>query len=415
MKVSKGTMSGDTPNVQSIEKPNHIMLIAVKTQFEGFHRWKDAPDSHEYLRNWHRHMFHVEVKKDVAHGNRQIEFHAFKTEVEAYIHNYLKGMRFEKSCEQIALELLNKFDAAVVTVYEDDENGAQVFRRESKANSEKPETAKEAKAPKQGPGQQGLLDVKKILEEKYAVNPIKYKVIDLGLVIGDYFNILRTDNFSDELKKVESVITKKRTKPFFGIEAEGPLAEMRTVFVPCSEPNLSESKLDKYLIRLFDLMRDFRSDVQLYIGAGNAVCGADSNAVVRFLVSLFPLINQQVLQVQKYRKNTRFYLTFEVNSLKRLLENNLWIFDVMREYKDTICLTVISNLTSDFKSQEEFDAYIKRGFPLDWSKCLQILFKTVDAHKGIITLQDNWDRYSSACWQTSDKNVRYANDTDLDL
>ena len=54
----------------------------IRFQFEGFHRWKDAPKNQPYdiyfLRNLHRHMFHIEVWIEQKHNERDIEYLTFK-------------------------------------------------------------------------------------------------------------------------------------------------------------------------------------------------------------------------------------------------------------------------------------------------------------------------------------------------
>lgn len=103
--------------------------IFVTLQFEGFHRWKDAPEEHAYLRDYHRHMFHVRVELPVEHSNRDTEFIAFKRKVEGWLQIFSGwDRRFEYSCEQLAEKILRQFGASVVTVSEDGENGAIVER-----------------------------------------------------------------------------------------------------------------------------------------------------------------------------------------------------------------------------------------------------------------------------------------------
>ena len=43
------------------------IFVVVKTEFEGFHSWEDAPDEVSFLRNLHRHIFHVTAKWKVNH------------------------------------------------------------------------------------------------------------------------------------------------------------------------------------------------------------------------------------------------------------------------------------------------------------------------------------------------------------
>lgn len=50
----------------------------VTFQFEHYHRWPDAPEECQFLRNLHRHMFHVEVWVEQFHNERDIEYITFK-------------------------------------------------------------------------------------------------------------------------------------------------------------------------------------------------------------------------------------------------------------------------------------------------------------------------------------------------
>ena len=101
-------------------------IVWVTTIFEAFHRWKDAPQDVEFLRDYHRHLFHVKVGVLVNHGDREIEFFQFKRRLEDIIENTWAGKRLNESCEMIAEDLLNFLDASFVTVSEDGENGATV-------------------------------------------------------------------------------------------------------------------------------------------------------------------------------------------------------------------------------------------------------------------------------------------------
>jgi len=102
--------------------------IAVNLQVEGFHNWPDAPVEHSYLRNVHRHIFHIKVIKKVNDLDREIEIINFKRDIEKYITG-LWGCPVEFnhfSCEMIALALVKHFDLFSCQVLEDNENGAIV-------------------------------------------------------------------------------------------------------------------------------------------------------------------------------------------------------------------------------------------------------------------------------------------------
>jgi hypothetical protein len=105
------------------------MTIYAKTTFEGFHRWKDAPLEVDFLRNWHRHIFHVLAVIIVTNDNRQVEFIQLKHKIDAFLAIEYAGKYFEESCEMIARNTAaflasTGFTVGSVTVNEDDENGA---------------------------------------------------------------------------------------------------------------------------------------------------------------------------------------------------------------------------------------------------------------------------------------------------
>jgi hypothetical protein len=113
-----------------------IKSVVAKCQVEGFHFWPTAPDEVEFLRNSHRHIFHVTLSIQVQDDNREIEFILLKRWLQTYLegtiprtHDKATGI----SCEQIAVLVIRtaqyKYgDKRIYTciVSEDDENGAMV-------------------------------------------------------------------------------------------------------------------------------------------------------------------------------------------------------------------------------------------------------------------------------------------------
>jgi hypothetical protein len=99
----------------------------------GFHRYPDAPEEVAYLRNEHRHEFQFRVEITVFHDDREIEFHMFKNWLLSLYDQELKVDY--KSCEMLAMELLNKVldkyncdnRSVEVTVSEDGECGSTVL------------------------------------------------------------------------------------------------------------------------------------------------------------------------------------------------------------------------------------------------------------------------------------------------
>jgi hypothetical protein len=49
--------------------------ITVRFTAPGFHQWPAAPQRRAYLRERHRHLFHVAVTIPVLHADREVEFH----------------------------------------------------------------------------------------------------------------------------------------------------------------------------------------------------------------------------------------------------------------------------------------------------------------------------------------------------
>ncbi len=102
------------------------IVVWIQTLFEGFHRWKEAPEDIAFLRDYHRHIFDVKIGLEVSHNDRAVEFFQLKRQVDLYIKEHLEGKHFELSCEMIATLLLKQFGASFVEVSEDGENGATV-------------------------------------------------------------------------------------------------------------------------------------------------------------------------------------------------------------------------------------------------------------------------------------------------
>lgn len=100
--------------------------VVVRFQFEGIHCWPECPlPEVSFLRDPHRHIFHVEARKLVTHTDRDVEIILLKRAMSAYcVEQYTDAGR--RSCEDIAMELLSAFDLASVQVLEDGENGAMV-------------------------------------------------------------------------------------------------------------------------------------------------------------------------------------------------------------------------------------------------------------------------------------------------
>ena len=107
--------------------------IEVTFQKEGIHKYPAAltdPNLADvsFLGHPHRHIFHFRVRISVQHNDRDIEFIQFKRWLESLYSNSTLELNY-KSCEMIAEELIGVISerynrSMVVTVFEDDENGA---------------------------------------------------------------------------------------------------------------------------------------------------------------------------------------------------------------------------------------------------------------------------------------------------
>lgn len=100
---------------------------------EGFHRWPDAPDNLDYLRDRHRHIFQIRMEFEVSHGDREIEINERQQEIREWLTaKYTPDNRAcefgNLSCEHIAEELLITFGAASCQVLEDGYGGAKIVR-----------------------------------------------------------------------------------------------------------------------------------------------------------------------------------------------------------------------------------------------------------------------------------------------
>jgi len=105
--------------------------VKIRHQFEGFHRWEDAPEEVSFLRHRHRHIFKVSVEIDVTHDDRELEFFIEQ--------RFLKNLFNEtqecdgKSCEMLCKYILDEFNkryefkrSITIEVSEDGENSGIV-------------------------------------------------------------------------------------------------------------------------------------------------------------------------------------------------------------------------------------------------------------------------------------------------
>lgn len=104
--------------------------VYITTQFEGLHRYENAPEEVSFLRNYHRHLFKIRLQVEVEHNERDIEFIMLKHAVDNYIMQTYLDMKVNASCETIAETLIDYVKShypnrkVICEVSEDGENGA---------------------------------------------------------------------------------------------------------------------------------------------------------------------------------------------------------------------------------------------------------------------------------------------------
>ena len=104
--------------------------IYITTQFEGIHRYENAPEEVSFLRNYHRHLFKIRLQVEVEHNERDIEFIMLKHAIDNYILQTYLDMMVNASCETIAETLIDYVKSSypnrkvICEVSEDGENGA---------------------------------------------------------------------------------------------------------------------------------------------------------------------------------------------------------------------------------------------------------------------------------------------------
>ncbi len=109
----------------------NVTSVYARTTFVGFHRWVEAPEEVKYLRDYHRHVFHVRLGVAVPVGgmNRGVEFIQLKQKLDAYLREAYEGQQFEKSCEMIGEDVCHHivtkgYCPTFIDVSEDGENGS---------------------------------------------------------------------------------------------------------------------------------------------------------------------------------------------------------------------------------------------------------------------------------------------------
>lgn len=112
------------------------MEVYSKNQFEGFHRWKDAPEEVAYLRDCHRHIFKIKTTIAVTFADRDVEFIMAQHRINEIIKSWDEVDEKERelwSCETMAIKILTELHKIYPNremscdISEDGENGAKVY------------------------------------------------------------------------------------------------------------------------------------------------------------------------------------------------------------------------------------------------------------------------------------------------
>lgn len=113
--------------------PNDFnMTVFARNQFEATHAWPDCPIKEvAFLRDEHRHVFHIESHKIVDHADRDTEFIVLKHRIGEFLEKTYPDHKLgATSCEMLAIQLIGHFGLSMCIVSEDGENGAVVTPKE---------------------------------------------------------------------------------------------------------------------------------------------------------------------------------------------------------------------------------------------------------------------------------------------
>jgi len=111
-----------------------MTYVIVKAQFEAIHNWPGVVDHEDlmdvsFLKDPHRHIFHIKATKEVHHDDRDVEIIMLKRAITSHLETEYPDKQFgAKSCEMLARELSEYFNLSSCEVTEDDENGAVYVR-----------------------------------------------------------------------------------------------------------------------------------------------------------------------------------------------------------------------------------------------------------------------------------------------
>jgi hypothetical protein len=86
-----------------------VLTVTARTRCIGFHRWPAAPEHRAYLRDRHRHEFHIAATVLAGHGDRAVEFHDLAADLARHVWSLAERTLLpdaydfgERSCEALA-------------------------------------------------------------------------------------------------------------------------------------------------------------------------------------------------------------------------------------------------------------------------------------------------------------------------
>jgi hypothetical protein len=106
-----------------------VSTIFVRFTQPGFHHWPEPTKQRAYLGERHRHLFHVEVRLQVQHDDREVEFHDLLDLARGlFPGGELGGQSCETMARSLGKQIARHYGRAVeVNVSEDGEVGASAL------------------------------------------------------------------------------------------------------------------------------------------------------------------------------------------------------------------------------------------------------------------------------------------------
>lgn len=109
---------------------NNVTYAVVRFRVPGWHRWPDASTERAYLALSHRHLFHLEIRLEVFHDEREVEYHDLLDFCKgAFPGGDLGSQSCETMARTLAQQTAARYPGRLVEVhcFEDGEVGAIVM------------------------------------------------------------------------------------------------------------------------------------------------------------------------------------------------------------------------------------------------------------------------------------------------